>query len=258
MYHLLSGLYAEWTRKEQFNILILGLQSVGKTSVLEKVKSIYLRTPPPSPQRITPTVGQNVFNLSLPSSNLHFWDLGGSKSVRSLWQKYFEESHALVWVVDARLWDDLARGDENPTIGYSAYDKIKKGKGKANYDDDQAMSEQREESWTTLAGLMAHPSLEGLPVLILANKVDDASSSSLSTSFPADHARNPKHIKSWFQARMEGLVEKDIDIDSRDDISRRARRNGYWTTSSPLDKEENLNGDKGYEWEVIGTSAIDG
>lgn len=38
MYHLLSGLYAEWTRKEQFNILMLGLDGAGKTSLLERVR----------------------------------------------------------------------------------------------------------------------------------------------------------------------------------------------------------------------------
>jgi len=59
MYHLLSGIYSEWTKKKQFSILLIGQGSVGKTSLLEGIKSDYTQTPSIPIDRITKTVGQN-------------------------------------------------------------------------------------------------------------------------------------------------------------------------------------------------------
>lgn len=59
MYHLLTSVYQEWTRKKQFNVLVLGQGSVGKSSLLECIKSQYNKTPSLSIDRISKTVGQN-------------------------------------------------------------------------------------------------------------------------------------------------------------------------------------------------------
>jgi hypothetical protein len=75
MYHLLSGLYEHLTRKEEFGVLILGLDGAGKTvrastvpsegtssciqTLLEAIKSQYNHTSPLPPSKIAPTVGQN-------------------------------------------------------------------------------------------------------------------------------------------------------------------------------------------------------
>jgi ADP-ribosylation factor-like protein 2 len=32
---------------------------------------------------------------------LNIWDVGGQKSIRSYWRNYFEQTDALVWVVDS-------------------------------------------------------------------------------------------------------------------------------------------------------------
>ena len=40
---------------------------------------------------------------------LTFWDVGGQKSLRSFWRNYFENTDALVWVVDSA--DRLRMGD---------------------------------------------------------------------------------------------------------------------------------------------------
>lgn len=58
MFTLLSDIYASWNRKEEYSILILGLDDAGKTTLLERIKAN--RGLPALPQdRITPTVGQN-------------------------------------------------------------------------------------------------------------------------------------------------------------------------------------------------------
>ena len=50
----------------------------------------------PSP-RLTRAVGK----ISLPSTTLHFFDLGGQRDIRSIWPKYYDECHAVVFVLDA-------------------------------------------------------------------------------------------------------------------------------------------------------------
>lgn len=42
-----------------------------------------------------------VGKISLPSTTLHFFDLGGQRDIRSIWPKYYDECHAVVFVLDA-------------------------------------------------------------------------------------------------------------------------------------------------------------
>ena len=40
---------------------------------------------------------------------LIFWDLGGQAGLRSIWDKYYAESHALIFVVDSSENPELCR-----------------------------------------------------------------------------------------------------------------------------------------------------
>lgn len=40
---------------------------------------------------------------------MNIWDVGGQKSIRSYWRNYFEQTDALIWVVDSA--DRLRLGD---------------------------------------------------------------------------------------------------------------------------------------------------
>lgn len=42
-----------------------------------------------------------VGKISLPSTTLRFFDLGGQRDIRSIWPKYYDECHAVVFVLDA-------------------------------------------------------------------------------------------------------------------------------------------------------------
>lgn len=124
MFHLATSLYTQYTKREQYNILILGLDNAGKTTFMEHVKLLYssLETSGKStkPERSTseiikgkkilPTVGQNTTTIKLDDKNgipnakninLKFWDLGGQKSLRSMWSRYYRNCHGIIFIIDS-------------------------------------------------------------------------------------------------------------------------------------------------------------
>ncbi|CEL60644.1 ADP-ribosylation factor-related protein 1 OS=Homo sapiens GN=ARFRP1 PE=1 SV=1 [Rhizoctonia solani AG-1 IB] len=143
MYHLLKGLHAHLTRKDEFSVLILGLDNAGKTTFLEKTKSLYNNTPGLPPDKIGPTVGQNMGQITLPSATMKFFDLGGQRDIRTIWSKYYDDCHAVIYMIDAadrdRLWD----------------------------------------GWEVFETVLAHPQILDVPLLLLANKQDAPNSLSV-------------------------------------------------------------------------------
>jgi len=85
-----------------------------------------------------PTVGLNIGRVDDPTAKckLVLWDLGGQKGLRVIWDKYYEEAHAVLWLVD--------RGEPG------------------------RVAESRDE----LRRVLRSPELAGAPVLVLANGRD--------------------------------------------------------------------------------------
>lgn len=46
-------------------------------------------------------MGLNIGRIEATNTKLVFWDLGGQLGLRSIWEKYYEEAHAAVFVIDA-------------------------------------------------------------------------------------------------------------------------------------------------------------
>ncbi|KND02990.1 small GTP-binding protein domain [Spizellomyces punctatus DAOM BR117] len=136
MYTLITGLYKQWTQKEEFYVIILGLDNAGKTTLLERIKSIYLGVAGLPPEKIAPTVGLNIGKVEINNTRLNFWDLGGQRELHSIWEKYYSECHAIVFVVDAT--------------------------------DKERIEEVKE----TFETVITNDTVEGVPVLMLANKQD--------------------------------------------------------------------------------------
>ncbi|KAK0597568.1 hypothetical protein LWI29_026579 [Acer saccharum] len=136
MFSLFYGLYKYIFSKTEFHVLILGIDKAGKTTLLEKLKSLYTNVEGLPPDRIVPTVGLNIGRIEVPNSKLVFWDLGGQPGLRSIWEKYYEEAHAVVYVIDA------------------------------------ACPSRFEDSKSALEKVLRHEDLQGAPLLILANKQD--------------------------------------------------------------------------------------
>ncbi|KAI9818606.1 MAG: ADP-ribosylation factor protein 3 [Thelocarpon impressellum] len=153
MYHLSKALYLYFTRKEEYSILLLGLDNAGKTTLLNQIKALYLapNAAATSPGQTVPTVGQNVTVLSLPELYLKLWDVGGQQSLRKLWHSYYASCHAIVFVVDST---DV--GDATLPL------------------KDEGTRERGRllECATELESILAHTSTRGIPILVLANKQD--------------------------------------------------------------------------------------
>lgn len=102
MFSLVSGCIEYLTRKQEINLLIVGLDGAGKTTLLEGLKAAFTEGGvATAPNRILPTVGLNLARFQVGTMPVIAWDLGGAQTLRSIWEKYYKETHAVIYVVDA-------------------------------------------------------------------------------------------------------------------------------------------------------------
>ncbi|KAK0252204.1 ADP-ribosylation factor protein 3 [Friedmanniomyces endolithicus] len=153
MYHLFQSLYLHATSKEEYSILLLGLDNAGKTTLLEQIKAIYSPDHHPKLQTV-PTVGQNVSLINLPNCYLRIWDVGGQHSLRGLWQSYYSSAHAIVFVIDST---DIGDADIQSLVD-----------GSGIRDEEGRLGECK----LVLEDVLQNQETEGVPVLVLANKQD--------------------------------------------------------------------------------------
>lgn len=81
-------------RKKEYRILMLGLDAAGKTTLLYRLKLGEV-------QRTVPTIGFNVEHVDYRNISFLVWDVGGQEKLRMLWRHYYENSTALIFVVDS-------------------------------------------------------------------------------------------------------------------------------------------------------------
>jgi ADP-ribosylation factor related protein 1 len=65
MFSLLSGCFEFMLRKEELHILIVGLDKAGKTTLLERLKTLYTDVPGLEADKVLPTVGLNLANFEV-------------------------------------------------------------------------------------------------------------------------------------------------------------------------------------------------
>ena len=71
----------------------MGIQNAGKTTILYRLSIGQL-------VKTTPTIGSNVEEISYNNVKLQAWDLGGQESIRSIWNVYFVNTDAIIYVID--------------------------------------------------------------------------------------------------------------------------------------------------------------
>jgi len=133
---------------------MLGLDSAGKTTLLEQIKALNSSHAHPNLNTV-PTVGQNVSTITLPDQYLKIWDLGGQHSLRGLWQSYYASCHAIVFVLDST---DVGDADISTLA--------------AGEDMDEGEEGRLGEARLVLEDVLQNADTEGVPLLVLANKQD--------------------------------------------------------------------------------------
>ncbi|KXN84213.1 ADP-ribosylation factor-like protein 2 [Leucoagaricus sp. SymC.cos] len=81
-------------KEKEMRVLFLGLDNAGKTTILKKLNGEDIMS-------VSPTLGFNIKTFAHGKYTLNIWDVGGQRTLRPYWRNYFEQTDALVWVVDS-------------------------------------------------------------------------------------------------------------------------------------------------------------
>ena len=189
MYTLLSGLYKYLTEKDEYFVLILGLDNAGKTTFLESAKT---RLTPnykgANLSKITTTVGMNLGKIDVNGVRLNFWDLGGQEELQSLWDKYY--SGAINATVSRNA--TVFRYSHNPINLESSYDLFTPECHAVIYVVDSGDRERVEESKAAFDKMIKNETIKGIPLLVAANKQDLAD------------CMGVREVKHLFENNVEG------------------------------------------------------
>lgn len=93
---ILSKIFSFFNRsRSNFKIIILGVQNAGKTTILYRLSlGQVIKT--------TPTIGSNVEEIKYNNVKFQAWDLGGQESARSVWDVYYFNTDAIIYVIDSK------------------------------------------------------------------------------------------------------------------------------------------------------------
>mmetsp|Transcript_19259 Transcript_19259/g.25005 ORF Transcript_19259/g.25005 Transcript_19259/m.25005 type:complete len:202 (-) Transcript_19259:126-731(-) len=175
-------------KKPELNIVMIGIDNAGKTAILERLKGAFssrARKPVPL-EKLTSTVGLNIGKLDMCGCRVLFWDLGGDKNLRELWERYFSDAHGWIYVLDAAA--------EPSRLAESKYEFFK---------------------------ACDHCDLQSLPCLVIANKQDLTSALSadeISRTLDIVHRSTSDRtiiVHSASALRMEGInesVQQFVDL----------------------------------------------
>jgi ADP-ribosylation factor protein 6 len=81
-------------------VLFLGIDAVGKTSLLYKLKlNENIQT--------IPTIGFNVESIDYKNRKIYMWDIGGGGQLYHFWSHYMKNSNCLIFVIDVSTKDRI-------------------------------------------------------------------------------------------------------------------------------------------------------
>jgi len=126
---LFNSLSALVKKEKDVRMLMLGLDSAGKTTILYRLQIGEVVA-------TVPTIGFNAETVQYKNLKFQAWDLGGQDKIRSYWRCYYENTSAIIFVIDSSDRDRLAT------------------------------------SRSELLTLLSEEELRGVPVLVFANKQD--------------------------------------------------------------------------------------
>ena len=90
----ISKLFDSFFGKKEMRILMLGLDAAGKTTILYRLKLGEVVSS-------VPTIGFNVETVEYKNVKFTVWDIGGQTIIRNNWKYYYDNTDALIYVVDS-------------------------------------------------------------------------------------------------------------------------------------------------------------
>lgn len=97
---LLSIIRKQKVKDREIRMLVLGLDSAGKTTIVRKLMGC-------DPTEVAPTMGFQIQTFEWKDYTINAWDIGGQTSLRAFWANYFDKLDVVVWVVDVTSVDRL-------------------------------------------------------------------------------------------------------------------------------------------------------
>ncbi|EOD20037.1 ARL1, ARF-like GTPase [Emiliania huxleyi CCMP1516] len=91
---MVSKMLSSLLGNKEYRVLILGLDNAGKTTILYKLQMGEVVT-------TVPTIGFNVETVTYQNLRFQVWDLGGQTSIRPYWRCYYQNTNAIIYVVDS-------------------------------------------------------------------------------------------------------------------------------------------------------------
>jgi len=114
IYNLLFTSNYAWNVEKR--VLIIGLDAAGKTTMLYRLKG--------EEDMITiPTIGFNVESINYKNISFTVWDVGGRDKSRPLWRHYYQNTDAIMFVVDSTDHNRM-NGDSGYGYGIHARDLL--------------------------------------------------------------------------------------------------------------------------------------
>ena len=107
--------FARWLgiRKAEANILVVGLDNSGKTTIINQLKSEEYQS-----TDIVPTIGFNVEKFTTKSLSITAFDMSGQGRYRTLWEQYYRDCQGIIFVIDSsdKIRMVVARDELESTI----------------------------------------------------------------------------------------------------------------------------------------------
>ncbi|XP_067352324.1 ADP-ribosylation factor-like protein 6 isoform X1 [Channa argus] len=82
--------------KKEVNVLCLGLDNSGKTTIINQLKPSNAQV-----QDIVPTIGFSIEKFKSSSLSFTVFDMSGQGRYRNLWEHYYKEGQAIIYVIDS-------------------------------------------------------------------------------------------------------------------------------------------------------------
>ncbi|CAL6068253.1 ADP-ribosylation_factor [Hexamita inflata] len=95
-----SEIFGKLFSKKDIRILMVGLDAAGKTTILYKLSLGEAVV-------AIPTIGFNVEKVEYKNIKFTMWDVGGQDVIRPLWVHYYQNTDAIIYVVDSADKDSI-------------------------------------------------------------------------------------------------------------------------------------------------------